>query len=197
MHRILLPLSLCALLSATAAAQAMVEYAAGAATGSAGAAGGKGISKGLDNIFGKLNQATQKAASTAPAAKAAQPAAANVGTPAAAGAATRSRKPLATLASTQPTALPSTPEAEVAPVPETAVIAAPPAPTVEDLATIELGVTRQDLLARLGRPAGSTMIPGDEGLQETYTYQVKGQLLGKVRLLNGTVVAVEPAAKIN
>lgn len=185
------------LLAVTAAAQTMIEYAAAAATGTTGAAAGKSVSKGIDGIFGKLNQQSRQAAKNgpAPAARSITPAKMPAADPMAPSVASpRSRRPLATVASTQPVPLPSTPE-EPAPIPaaEPGPAAPPVVATVEELRKIEPGASREAVLARLGKPGSTISMPQEGGLGEIFSYFAERRLVGKVRLIGGVVTSVEPA----
>jgi hypothetical protein len=65
-------------------------------------------------------------------------------------------------------------------------------PTVEEIASIKVGTTADDLVAALGQPSSRVSIPDDDGhLRETCQYWVNGRQIGTIRLDNGQVVTVE------
>jgi hypothetical protein len=66
------------------------------------------------------------------------------------------------------------------------------APVSADLfASIETGDDSEDVIAKLGRPHGSISNLGDDGKEEAWSYQLSGGGIGKVRLDQGKVIAVE------
>ena len=72
-----------------------------------------------------------------------------------------------------------------------------PEPTARDLASVEAGTTREDLVARLGAPSARVLIPEDGQLREVYHFTAGGVHLGTVRLTDGEVstIEVDPAVK--
>ncbi len=185
-------------------AQALQEHALAAAAGSVAAVGGKGVNDGIGKILAKVGKQAEQAARTgAPKAdQGAAPRDRSVGAVPALG-------PLpAVSAAPRPRTIPPPsrpllneigavePEAITFSETPSRAVEAPPAPpplTPEDVARIEVGSTRGDLLARLGSPAFRISIPEDGGLLEIYSFHAGGRMIGKVRLTNGAVVGVQPA----
>jgi hypothetical protein len=65
-------------------------------------------------------------------------------------------------------------------------------PTLEELASIKIGSSAQEVQAVLGTPASHISVPADGGhLLESCQYWAQGQQLGTVRMDNGQVVKVE------
>jgi len=60
----------------------------------------------------------------------------------------------------------------------------------EALASVAPGATRSDVLAKLGEPSGRSAITGDEGVRETFTYDLENGDAVAIRLVNGKVVKV-------
>ncbi|MCP5120171.1 MAG: hypothetical protein GY953_55955, partial [bacterium] len=164
--------------------QAMLEYGLAAAGGSASGVAGKGVSKGLDKILGKLKSQTDKAAAQATLTKRLTPQPATddaVKAPANAPVqgAVRARPG----AASQPGWTTSSPssgwtQAAQQPVQRQASLA--------DLQAVEAGVSRGDLVARLGTPSSRVLIPGDGELHEVYHFNSGRQHLGRVTLTNGS-----------
>jgi hypothetical protein len=63
--------------------------------------------------------------------------------------------------------------------------------TKEDLAKVTVGLSRADVIAKLGDPASSMTSPEDDTLVETLSYHAKGQKVGSLRLIDGIVTAIE------
>ena len=178
-----------------AGAQALIEHALAATGGSAAGVAGKKVSDSVDKIFGKLNQQAGKVAGTGnPAAT--SPVTSPVTSPS--GFAPESERTPARARRTrtmaaiypQPPPIPD-PPAAAAPAPAPAP-PAPPALSAAEVAAIPAGTTREDLFAKLGRPASRITIPEEGQLRETFHYLAGRELLGTVRLVNGAVVSVEP-----
>ncbi len=72
--------------------------------------------------------------------------------------------------------------------------AAPSAPPVnlEAFASINVGAPRSAVLDKLGKPAGSITIPGDEGFVEIWTYQLADGSSAKLKIEKGVVTSREP-----
>lgn len=181
--------------AALALPQAMMEYAVAAAAGSAAGVAGKGVSDGLDKVLRKLDELAQKSAATGDVvAPIIEPGATGPRVPA----------PLSGDSSPAPVTVRSTAVARTAPsarwtseqpvaarwvqgVPEPPR----PEPTLRQLEEVETGTTRKQLVARLGPPSASILIPGDGQLREICHFIGRGVHLGKVRLTDGEVSAVE------
>ncbi|NWF82454.1 MAG: hypothetical protein HXY18_01330 [Bryobacteraceae bacterium] len=179
----------------------MIEYAAAAAVGTAGSAGGKVVSNSLDRVFdktGKLIEKTAEGPKDTPgqskASKAAQKSfASSYSAPSrpAPSRFVRSRpgKSRNTRAVPYVTAPPEAFlrafEAELPPAPPQAAASA------EEFARITPGVTRQDLVNRIGAPSYRVRISGDGHVQEIYHYSANGASIGSVRVVDGTVSSVK------
>ena len=192
---------------ATVHGQALTEHAAAAAGATIGTAAGKSLSNSLTTIFGDTDKQTAKAAKpeakkeSKPVTNPAPDPLATKSKPGQAGEAfaplppsssspqsPRARKPIAQ----DETAAALPPEVDVNPITIAPVIAEPKVPTVEDIASIQVGTTESDLLAALGPPSSHVIIPDDDGhLREICQYFANGQALGTVRLDNGQVASVE------
>jgi len=197
--RLLAPVALLGsfFLAATAGAQSLAEHAAAAAGATIGTAAGKPLSNAITNIFGKTDAAARKAASAPVEVKAPPrttavepgPALPNqagaptlppIGEPAPARHGGFARRPA--VAQETPDVMP-----EPLPVP------APPRkePTAEEVASVQVGMSEQDLLTALGQPESRVTIPDDDGhLVEICQYWASGKQLGTVRLDNGQVISV-------
>ena len=69
---------------------------------------------------------------------------------------------------------------------------APKEPTVQEVASIQVGAAERDVLATLGTPASRVIIPDDDGhLRESFQYWANGAQIGTIRLDNGVVSTVE------
>jgi hypothetical protein len=190
-------------------AQSLAEHAAAASGATIGTAAGKPLSNAITKIFGQTDSTTKKAASASIDTKIA-----NTKTPAkpepelesaplvlaapqsggAGGGSVPSmsssapsrhggfaqRRSAAEYASTNPTV---------------AVIAyqEPPRkePTAEELASIQVGASEQELVSTLGPPESKVTIPDDGHMVQICQYWSNGKQLGTVRLDNGQVVNVE------
>jgi hypothetical protein len=191
---------------ATVHGQALTEHAAAAAGATIGTAAGKSLSNSLTNIFGETDKQTAKAAkpdakkeskpvtNPAPdplAAKSKPGPAGEAFAPLPASSSSQSRRARKPIAQDE-TAAALPPEVDVNPITIAPVIAEPKVPTVEDIASIQVGTTESDLLAALGPPSSHVIIPDDDGhLREICQYFANGQALGTVRLDNGQVASVE------
>jgi hypothetical protein len=66
-----------------------------------------------------------------------------------------------------------------------------PDPVNPDLfESIQKGMSRLEVTAKLGRAHGRIMNSGDEGVQEIWTYMARGATTGSVRFLDGKVIAI-------
>jgi hypothetical protein len=191
----------------------MMEHAAAAAGGSMGALAGKPVGASIGKIFGNVDKATTKAAKAKPEtvkpnehpedeanrAKGTTgggttagygsgfgfgPATPGAGMPASGGGVTRQNR--TARAAAESPAL----EPEAAPLP-------PPVPvhvtTQEEVAAIQAGTVRRDVLAKLGPASSMVTIPDEGHLLEIYKYTSGGRWLGTVRMDNGAVVRVDSA----
>ncbi|HYL72737.1 MAG TPA: hypothetical protein VEU96_00950 [Bryobacteraceae bacterium] len=62
--------------------------------------------------------------------------------------------------------------------------------SAEALSAVTPGTTREDLLSRLGEPSSRFAITGDEGVRESFTYDLDSGETVVVRLVDGKVVRV-------
>lgn len=62
----------------------------------------------------------------------------------------------------------------------------------EKLAEISTGMTRDDVVAKLGPPASKLSLDNDGGFVESYQYRLGGNKISIVRFLNGAVSEVTP-----
>ena len=70
---------------------------------------------------------------------------------------------------------------------------APIVPVKSDLfAAIDIGMARSAVLDKLGKPAGSITIPGEDGFVEIWTYQLTDGSTAKVRIEKDVVTSREP-----
>ncbi len=69
---------------------------------------------------------------------------------------------------------------------------APPLPEVmpSEFRAIQIGMKREELLAKVGTPSSRITIPEDSQLAEVYRYRANGTTLGAVRLVDGKVTDV-------
>ena len=63
--------------------------------------------------------------------------------------------------------------------------------SAEALSAITPGVTREDLLSKLGEPNGRYAITGDDGTTESFNYELTSGQAVLIRLLNGKVVKIQ------
>jgi hypothetical protein len=61
----------------------------------------------------------------------------------------------------------------------------------QNLRRVEVGASRQQVIAQLGRPASRISFVEDGGLREIFTYTHSGYSLGSVRFMNGSVTGVQ------
>ncbi len=187
--------ALAALLQGVTAGQSMLEHAAAAAGGSVAGAAGKSVSSGINSIFRKLDKQTDKAARTAesPAAgaKAIGEQAATTGAqPGPEAASEQAKRPQPG----RPASSPVPPLAETSPAP--AFAAPEPQPvTLAEIARIEAGAPRKEVLAKLGTPSARITIPDGDRLVEIYRYAAKGEGVGVLRLTDGVVSTVRVDAR--
>ena len=176
--------------------QTMTEFGAAAAVGSVGGANGQNVGKGLTAVFGKINAQTAKAAgkeeTSEPALKLGPGQSQDTsGVPLpppssgrGAGTAHDALPVIAGIAipaqATQMQTL-----ADVAPS-----LPPPPEMSLENLKTVSAGMSRADLL-KLGAPASKISMDEDGHMLEVYSYRLKDQRIGTVRLNNGAVTSVE------
>jgi hypothetical protein len=88
----------------------------------------------------------------------------------------------------------SVPALPILPIP---VLPPPPPPilaTPEMLAGIHEGATIESVVEILGTPASKIAMYDDGKLIETLRIEAKGSRIGTIRLINGLVIAVEPAS---
>lgn len=183
-----------------ARAQALLDYTAAAVGTSTGAAAGKKVSDGIDKALGRTGGVLGKAAlEGAPSARTAtkRPVVAR-STPARAAApavpeslsrpARKQKTATSALSFVGPVLPPSAPpEPEFQPP-----VPPPPAdPTSEQVASIGAGVTREDLLVRLGKRFSRITMVDDGRLSETYRFSIREGGFARVRLIDGAVVSVD------
>jgi len=186
-----------AILSPRVYSQTMIEHAVTAAGGSVAGVAGKGVSDGLDKIFRSVDKQTQKAAGNArdvrrvqsePAGEALAVPAPAPSAPVARARSTTARVVAPSLPELTPTSGNSATWNDAVSQPEA------PAPSLEDLAAVEVGLARGDVISRLGAPAARVIIPEAGHLQEVYVYNSRRTHLGNVTLIDGTVSAVRVEA---
>lgn len=204
------------LLAAGAYGQTLSEHAAAAAGATIGTAAGKPVANALAGIMGQVDDATATAAKTGTKAKAVttttiapekfmpedtarqtnrggSPGAFSPGF----GADVEPRdsdlpqRPQP-VARRRPAPVRAVPAPAVAP----AVVEQPvKEPSLEEVASVKLGTSEQDLFAVLGQPESRVIVPDDDGhMRESCQYWNKGKQLGTIRLDNGQVVRVEVRA---
>lgn len=189
---IVLSCGLLAVWSGVAAGQAMLEHMSAAAGGSVAGVAGKTVSDGIDKVFGKLGKTLEKAdvpdkkdvkakakASTSPAkGEAAEP----TGAPPTFQRGQRVR----------PVYGAPEPAAEPVPMPVIVRKAQPERPhvTPAQIAQVQTGAVRDEVLAKLGRPSARITIPEDGRLLEIYQYTDNGKVTGALRLTDGVVSSV-------
>mgnify|MGYP005852399927 CR=1 FL=1 len=173
-------------------AQVLLENALSAAGGSAAGVAGKPASEAVGKIFRKLEEQQQQSPALAEAtaleqaAGQAEPAAAPLpGGPAARSGPGRGRADVSA-----PSSEPAAPSPYWRTPPTPAPQPARPQLSEEDLASIEVGASREDLVARLGSPAARIIIPDQGGLREVYFFSGRGRHLGTVELTRGEVNAI-------
>ncbi len=174
-------------------AQRIIQDATAAATGmSTGTAAGKQLGKGVSNIFGKVGQQMQQAAGTEMVRK--TPVVLDPGAERAEEASPETSQPSLGAAPAQRRAARPT---EVQ-FPRDPVFLAPafshresaPALSRDDLAGLQSGTEREELLARVGRPNARVVIPEDGCLREVYVFLGTDGHLGSVELEDGAVSEV-------
>ena len=189
--------------------QALTEHAAAAAGAVVGSGAGKSLSNSMTKIFGDTDKQTAKAANpdakkqSKPVLSAPDPLAAKSQT-ALTGGGDAALDPLPRSGSSFSSQSRSRAVRKPAPQDATAAALSRPVavtpiaqpvvkvPTVQDIASIKVGTTEDDLVAALGQPSSRVSIPDDDGhLRETCQYWVDGRQLGTIRLDNGQVVAIE------
>jgi hypothetical protein len=198
------------LLAGKVSAQALVEHAIAAAGGSAAGVAGKKVSDGIDSIMGKVDKMLQEDPKKKKARPAGEPEAGRSSTFDFIGKTGQAVQPDVAIAAppvppragSLPALRPLAPPRPVAPTmpdaaPTPVAVSAPPPPpppvTAQDVQTMQVGASRNDLLTRLGSPSSRIVMPEDGGLVEVYTYRVNGAKVGSVRLLNGAVTEVQSA----
>jgi hypothetical protein len=195
MTRILSAVAALFLCVTLASAQAMLESMVGAATGTAGAVAGRSVSNALDGVLRVVDGAAKSTATAAaresqqiqPALAPGAPTPSDNSIYPASSRRARSQRPAPVQqASFEAYPLPAyAPMSLLAPPPEI------PPFTVEQIAGIQTGASRESVVASLGKPTARIVIPGDSGqLTEIYSYSTKGQTLGNLRLIDGVVTSV-------
>lgn len=181
-------------------AQSILEHAAAAGGAVIGTAAGKPVSNAITKIFGSVDNDTKKAAVTKPVELKAQPTTPAVTMPSNPGPES-TPSASSTPSSSAPRSKPS-PAATAQNLETTTVnlaVATVPAvseparkePTLEEVASVKVGATMQELLELLGPPESRVVIPDDGHLLEICQYWSKGRQLGTVRVDNGQVITVQ------
>lgn len=210
------------ILSTNLAGQSLAEHAAAAAGATIGTAAGKPIGTSLGKIFGGMDNAASKAATPAPKAVKPEPAKpapagppANAAAPAPAatvsggegdsvsagrsaphsaglfGATPVARHRSARRHQTEAAPIEAAPITPITPVPAEPVVKEP---TPQQVASVKVGATANEVSQLLGTPESKVSIPGDDGhLLEICQYWANGEPIGTVRLDNGRVVSVQAA----
>jgi hypothetical protein len=189
------------LLVTAAQAQSLAEHAAAASGATIGTAAGKPLSNAITKIFGQTDTATKKAASAPsitktpakPEAEAAPliqaaPQAGGGSLPSMGGGSAPSRH--GGFAARRGAAE----YASITPPPPVAAYVEEPSrkePTAEELASIQVGASEQEMITALGQPESKVTIPDDGHMVQICQYWSKGKQLGTVRLDNGQVVNIE------
>lgn len=177
--------------------QAMTEFGAAAAGSSIGAAGGKGLSSGINSIFGKVGQqlgGAAKADTPAMVVAPGTPTEANGGVPAPV-------SPIVTQpASRTPIRREADPSTAAVDIPFSVGIltdalpaqapAPPPTMSLDELKRVEAGMSREALL-HLGEPSSKITMYDGGHLVESYSYRANGQRFGGVKLSDGVVSSVQ------
>ena len=175
--------------------QTMTEFGAAAAVGTVAGANGKNVANGLTAVFGKVGEQTVKAAgkedTTSPALKLGRGQVRESGgvplPPPPSGKYDRGASGLPAVASisapAQATQMQSL--ADVVPA-----LPPPPEMSPENLKTVSVGMSREDLL-KFGAPASKISMDEDGHLVEIYSYRQKDLKIGTVRLSNGAVASVQ------
>ncbi len=170
------------------AAQSLTEYAAATTGSSTGAVAGRKLSEGLDKVLSKVAGQTAAAAQTAPNARQGK----DVGPTATTATALPGRSRPRRAATPREVAVrfsgPVLPPAPVEPAPQPMPV--PFVPSQEDVTAIAPGTSRAEVITRLGTPASKVLMAEEGKLVETYHYRTKGGGFGRVRLVDGTVSAV-------
>ncbi|MBI1787514.1 MAG: hypothetical protein HYR60_08180 [Acidobacteria bacterium] len=144
-------------------AQVLVERGALTTSGSTGAAAvGKGVAAALSKVGQAVDQAGKQPAGGAKVKTA--------------------EAPVVRLKVTADTAAKDRPGPQ--PAPE-------PAVTAEQLAGIQVGITRHELLARAGNPSMRLTIPDGAQSLEIYRYRIEGKDAAVVQLKDGVVTSIE------
>jgi len=183
-----------------AEAQSLAEHAAAASGATIGTAAGKPLSTAITKIFGQTDTATKKAASapitTKTHVKQEPEAAPLIPVAPQAGGGSLPSMGGGSAPSRHGGFAPRRGSAEYAaitpPAPVAAYVEEPPRkePTAEELASIKVGASEQELVTTLGQPESKVTIPDDGHLVQICQYWSKGKQLGTVRLDNGQVVNV-------
>jgi hypothetical protein len=195
-------------LSGSIFGQALSEHAAAAAGATIGTAAGKPVANALGGIFNQVDATTATAASAGAKATNVRPVKATTDPSATAnhGAAPGGFSPGFGLdggsgaagdvstpgrARSRRSAAAQSPSAEsyaaIPPIP-----APLREPSLEDVAGIKVGTSRQDVFQALGNPESHISVPDDAGhLLESCQYWANGKQLGTIRMDNGQVVKVE------
>ena len=183
-------------------AQSLAEHAAAASGATIGTAAGKPLSNAITKIFGQTDASAKKAA-TAPAIKSTAKPEAEFAAPVQLAPQSGGGGGLPSLGggSSAPARHGGFSQhrgaGEYAAITPTAPISTyipepvRPEPTAEEFATIQLGASEQDVIAKLGQPESKVTIPDDGHLVQICQYWSKGKQIGTVRLDNGQVVNVE------
>jgi hypothetical protein len=178
-------------------AQAMLESMVGAATGTAGAVAGRSVSNALDGVLRVVDGAAKSTATAAarepnqihPSLGPAPVHADSALVPQRGGSSQWRSVRASVVQQARVEAFPLPPFAPLS------LLAAPPEIppfTVEQIARIQEGTSRADVVSSLGRPTARIVIPAESGrLTEIYTYATKGQTLGNLRLTDGVVTSVK------
>ena len=182
-------------------AQSLAEHAAAASGATIGTAAGKPLSNAITKIFGQTDTTTKKAASASVNNKtSAKPEPESAPLILAAPQSGGGGGALPSMGSSSAPSrhggfAPRRTAAEYASINPTVTVVAyqePPRkePTAEELASIQVGATEQQMITTLGAPESKVTIPDDGHLLQICQYWSKGKQLGTVRLDNGQVVNV-------
>ena len=166
-------------------AQTIVENAAAAA---AGAAAGVGVGKSVGSVLKGVNRTLEQSTAKPPGVEAPDDTMKPLkGSALAVRPAPRRGVPMVKTAKT------SRQPASTAALPEPP--AAPPKIDLEELARMQPGVTRQDLLAKVGPPSIKLTLPESGHEVEIYRYRANGHDTAVVKLQDGVVASIELLAR--
>lgn len=190
-------------LAVSGPAQTLIEHGLAASGGTVAGVAGKGISDGIDGIMRGLDAQAKKAAvkeppkapketKPAPPSVKAQFAPSELPNPSSdgGGLARHTGALKAQRTGAEPAATVEAVAAPVNAIPAPKPVEMLPETSREALLQIAVGVSREDLIAKAGKPASQITMDEDGHLLEVYRYQARGESLATVRILDGAVSSV-------